>query len=409
MINATRLATVARKLAPSAFVFLSGVGALYLADLIIAAYGDVQSIALWATLKSFMMIASTFALFGINQLLVREPKAMRQLARVGGMNILGVSLVLGTVGAYFNLVPSIITGIIVIVGFSFCNMAFQWLRSNLCVTEAYVANSGWRVIFCLGILVFFLNDYLGIDTVLIGAFVVTAPFIVILLVRHNPKEGLISLHNDIRSVKDIYLLGGSYFIAALSLAIASYGENLVVHHIGTTEDVAYYFRAAVVFLFPGLMLNQYLTTVLGTVVRQEEGRVLEILRRYFWSVALGLALLWPILAICGYLLEILIYGTTQTSLAFAAILTLTSCVRLLYVLPGSFVGVIADRRTLFHASVTYLVCALLLPLLSFILHSMGFTVVLAVALASLISWSLRCIIGARLVAQRLSIAGSINQ
>ncbi len=406
MTIVAKLASIMRKLGASAIIFISGVGALFLAELTIARTNDTEAIAVWATLKSFMMIASTFALFGINQLLVREPKAMRILVKTGTVNILGVSLVLGIAGAHLGLAPTFLVGIVAIISFSFTNMAFQWLRSNLRVTEAYIANSCWRIIFLLGILAFFLNGFADIDTVLIGAFVVTVPIIAFLLLRHNSKKKLVSLHDDIHSIKDIYLIGGSYFLAAVSLAIASYGENLVVHQIGTTEDVAHYFRAAVVFLFPGLILNQYLATVLGTAVRQEEAHVLGVLRRHFWTGALGLALLWPVLVICGYLLETLVYGTTQTPGTFAAILALTSCVRLIYVLPGSFVGIIADKRILFRASVSYLACALLLPLLSFIFYSAGSTVVIAVALASLVSWSLRCLVGAKLIVQRFAIVRS---
>ncbi|PTR02782.1 hypothetical protein C8R30_10540 [Nitrosomonas nitrosa] len=401
MIGETKFVSVVRRLAPSALIFLSGVGALYVADLTIAASANDEAIALWATLKSFMMIASTFALFGINQLLVREPKAMRLLTRVGGANILVVSLVLGIIGAYFDLVPSILVGIVAIAGFSFSNLAFQWLRSNLQVTAAYLANGSWRVLFLLGILVFFINDNVDIGMILTGSFVISGLIIVGLIVQNPAKKNLVSLHDDIRSVKDIYLIGSSYFLAAISLSIATYGENLVVHQIGTTADVAQYFRASVVFLFPGMILNQYLTAVFGLAVRQEESRVLKNLRRYLWKGLAGLLLMWPVLIAGGYVLEMLVYGEISTSIMLATLLSMASCLRLLYVLPGSFIGVIANRRTLLKASIIYLICAFSLPLLSLLFHSLGMATVISVALASLISWTLRCAVGAGLVYQRL--------
>lgn len=402
MIGETKFVSVVRRLAPSALIFLSGVGALYVADLTIAASANDEAIALWATLKSFMMIASTFALFGINQLLVREPKAMRLLTRVGGANILVVSLVLGIIGAYFDLVPSILVGIVAIAGFSFSNLAFQWLRSNLQVTAAYLANGSWRVLFLLGILVFFINDNVDIGMILTGSFVISGLIIVGLIVQNPAKKNLVSLHDDIRSVKDIYLIGSSYFLAAISLSIATYGENLVVHQIGTTADVAQYFRASVVFLFPGMILNQYLTAVFGLAVRQEESRVLKNLRRYLWKGLAGLLLMWPVLIAGGYVLEMLVYGEISTPIMLATLLSMASCLRLLYVLPGSFIGVIANRRTLLEASIIYLICALSLPLLSLLFHSLGIATVISVALASIISWTLRCAVGAGLVYQRLA-------
>ncbi len=402
MMRATTLASIAKKYIPSALVFLFGVGALYLADLIIAVSGDDESIALWATLKSFMMIASTFALFGINQLLVREPKAMRLLSRVGVMNILGVSLLLGIIGAYLNLAPSILVGIVVIAGFSFSNLAFQWLRSNLQVTTAYLANGSWRVLFLLGILIFFISGNADIGMILAVSFVISGLIIVWLITKNPAKKELVSLHDDIRSVKDIYLIGSSYFLAAISLSIATYGENLVVHQIGTIADVAQYFRASVVFLFPGMILNQYLTAVFGLAVRQEEGRVLKNLRRHLWKGIAGLLLMWPVLIAGGYVLEMLVYAEISTPIMLATLLAMVSCVRLLYILPGSFIGVIANRRALLNTSIAYLVCALFLPLLSIIFHSFGMATVISVSLASLISWLLRCAVGAGLVYRRLA-------
>ncbi|WP_396956967.1 hypothetical protein [Nitrosomonas sp.] len=402
MTNILKLIPIIKKFVPSAFVFLFGVGALYLADLTIAASGDDESIALWATLKSFMMIASTFALFGINQLLVREPKAMHLLTRIGIINILYVSLILGIAGAYFNLIPSILVGIVAIAGFSFSNLAFQWLRSNLQVTTAYLANGSWRVLFLLGILLFFLDDKVDIDTILIGSFIVSSFIIAWLIIQNHPKKELISLHDDIQSIKDIYLIGSSYFLAAISLSIATHGENLVVHQIGTANDVAQYFRASVVFLFPGMILNQYLATVIGLAVREQEARVLKNIRRYLWKGLAGLLLMWPILIASGYMLEVLVYDEISTPIILAALLALASSVRLLYILPSSFIGVVASRHILFNTSVIYLICAFLLPLLSILFHFLGLAVVISVALANLISWSLRCAVGAGLVYRRLA-------
>ena len=111
--------------------------------------------------------------------------------------------------------------------------------------------------------------------------------------------------------------------------------------------------------------------------------------------------MWPVLIAGGYVLEMLVYGEISTPIMLATLLSMASCLRLLYVLPGSFIGVIANRRTLLKASIIYLICAFSLPLLSLLFHSLGIATVISVALASLISWTLRCAVGAGLVYQRL--------
>lgn len=399
----SRLQRFIRRILPSLLTFVSGVGALFIADILISRTGSTDTIAAWATLRSFMMVGGICAMFGMGQVLVREPAAAKLITKLFLINAAIVGLLGGIIGTYYGFVDRVWVGVIVIFGVAISNMAFQWLRSNLALTKSYIANGCWRILFMLAVLLFFTQSDMDISLLLIGAFVISTIVIAYLLYATPVLPDLKSLHSDVKKPRDAYIIGATYFLSGLSLAIASYGENLVVHQIGEPQDVALYFRATIVFLFPGIVLNQYLAAIAGPMVRQNEVRVITYLRKYRGWIGGALLLLWPLLILTGFILEFLIYSENTTPLALILLLTFTSCTRITYVVPSSFVGVIANKKQLQTTTALYLVCALLFPVLAVIFVKSGLSVILAVALANLVNWALRSLIGMNIVIYRMKL------
>jgi len=396
-----RIAKNLIRLAPSLLTFIFGVGALFIADILISRYGATDTIAAWATLRSFMMVGGVCAMFGMGQLLVREPTAVRLITKLFVMHAAIIALIGGVIGVYFGFVDRLWVGVVVIFGVAISNTAFQWLRSNLALTKSYIANGAWRVIFMLLVIFFFIGGDVDITLLLAVAFLISSGIIGYLLMATPVLDNLKALHSDIKRPRDVYIVGATYFMSGLSLAIASYGENLVVHQMGTTQDLATYFRASVVFLFPGVVLNQYLAAIIGPMIRQNESRIVKAIKKYGFFFVGGLLLLWPLLIVGGMILEFLIYQENSTPLSLIALLTLTSCVRISYVIPSSFVGVAANKKQLQITTILYLLCAFLFPVLAVIFAHFGVIIILSVALANLINWVLRCCVGANIVVQRI--------
>ena len=383
-------------------MFMAGVGSIYLADIIIARSPDPAVVAQWATLKSFMMIGGVMALFGMEQLLVREPRAAKHILKATAINVTLVSVAASIGGYFLGYAPSIMVGLIAIAGFSIVNLCFQWVRSNLQVNRAYFANSSWRVLFLCGVVLFSVGGWLSVPMALMIAMIVGVVIAVTLALRTRAESDLISPHREIDSLWGAYGVGSAFLVSALSLSIASYGEALVVKFLGSDADVSTYFRAAVVFLFPGVMFNQYLSAIAGPFLRQNKDRAASLLRRHGFKLVLLIIALWPALLGGGYVLARLLYGDMDLPLSLALVLTFTSCCRLFYVLPNSFVGMLATRQQLRVISFAYLGCSLLLPLLAWILHGQGVDVLIAVALANLVNWILRCLFGLGVIRQTLA-------
>lgn len=399
----TQFSRLVKKAIPSALTFLSGAGALFIADIIISRSGNTDTIAQWATLRSFMIISGVFAICGMDQLLVREPKAASKILKVVVPQIIIVGIVASAVGKWLAFTNSWVIGGTVIIGFAFTTLAFHWLRSKLKMNRAYIANASWRILFLASLLVFFSSDYQSVDLLLASSFGFAALIVGVVLLGTKTGEKIVSIHDDVKSVRDVYGIGLTYFMASVSLAIASYGEALIVHQLGSTNDVAIYFKSAVVFLLPGVVFNQYLAAFMGPYIRQDEVKFLRLLRRYRLFICIAPLLILPTLLFVGRVLELLFYEQISTSWPLAILLSLIGCARAIYILPSSFVSVVANRIELKHTAFAYLVCALILPLLSYILIKMGVVVVLAVAAASLLNWTLRCSVGIRLIKKRYQI------
>jgi len=391
-------------LIPSALIFSSGVGALYIADLLIVRFANSDIVSSWATLKSFVMIASVFAMFGLPQVLVREPHAAGIIFRTSSILMVLVSLTASYIAYELGLIASFLIGAASVLLFSITNLLFQWFRANLHFSMAYIVNSGWRIFFLIIVLYFVSMNKFDLGYGLIAAFIINIFGFSILLLRKHKTREIRSIHHDVENSSAAIKVGTSYFLATLSLSIASYGEHIVVYHIGHSEDVALYFRAAVLFLFPGIALNQFLAAILGPTIRQNETVVINTLTRYFLFGLVAIFFLWPVLLFIGCILQYSLFPNSEIHFSLGLIFSLTSCVRLFYVIPSSFVSMAADQRQLRNISYQYLGCALMLPALSVLFNGIGISVVLSVAMANLANWIFRCVIGVKLVKMRVALA-----
>lgn len=400
-VNIRKYSALASKAFPSLITFFLGVGALYLADVFITRGASVEEIAEWATLKSFMMVCGTFTLFGLDQQLIREPQASKLIAKVSIFQILIIASLAGLLGYRLGFTPSYSVGALAVAGIAFSIMAFSWWRTNLQMTAAYLSNGTWRLSFLIGII--FLSHQFSISTILIGAFGIGLLVIAGLFIRMKPRADLSSIHRDINNIRDIYIIGSSYFMAALSLSIAAYGEHLVVRGLGTNSDVALYFNSAVLYLFPGVMFNQYVAAVVGPALRQDEGRAVTLIRKYYKWTPVAILVIWPGLMIAGSILGTLIYGEIKTPFLLMAILSFTACVRLLYIVPSSFVGITAKKKQLRNICALFLAIAIFMPFMAWGFVKLGVAVIIAVAVANLINWSLRTLVGLSIVRQRFAI------
>jgi len=85
------------------------------------------------------------------------------------------------------------------------------------MTAAYMTNGTWRLAFLIGVVLLFITDKAPLSQILIGAFLIGFCVLGFLFLRLKPRADLVAIHSDITKTKDVYLIGSSYFMAALSL------------------------------------------------------------------------------------------------------------------------------------------------------------------------------------------------
>ena len=382
-----------------AFLFILGTASTYAADFLITSSAEPNVIAQWGRLKSFMFLATPFAVFGMDQLLVREPQAVTIILRAVAASSIIAATGLSILGYAAGWTGSFTIGFVPVLGLTTAGLAFHWLRSNRRLGAGYAAFSGWRVIFAALVLAFSTNGLVDVSHLLVVAFGLSLPFTVAMIKKKTNTAPMQGIHHDIKTGYDAFRIGSSYFFSSISLAIASYGEILVVSTLGTTQDVALYFSTTVLFLYPGTMLNQFLAANLGPYIRDHPKISFLRLKKWHLRGLSSVFLIWPVLIAIGYGLSAILHDRFQPNWELACILSATGCVRLLYIAPTSFIAVLAKASQLSKLSVWYLGTAILMPLIAIALHLAGITIVASVALANLTSWTLRLAGGAVILAQ----------
>jgi len=390
----------------SILVSLFGMGSLFAADILLATHASNEALATWATLKSSLMIGAVVVLLGTEQLIVRNPESLAIVAKV----VIPQSILAGIVVAllvfhlgYFSSIP---TAFLCVFGIAWVNLAFQWLRSNLCIVRAYITLGAWRLIFisvCIASILFSSSSLDNLEGLVVISLYLGWCIIVPVVVSAKRISDVVSHHTAFKSRVDVYRSSLLFFLASLSLSITSYGEHLLVFGLGETEDVALYFKAVTFFLMPGVFLNQYLSTVVGPWLRQNEKKGSQSLLTYKFLLLLMLFCSAPVLLIFGVIAQKLLLGEMVTPLVLAVIFTITAIVRFLYIVPSTYVGMIADRKELKRVTLYYILFAIGFLFLSELLVSIGMTVIYAVALANLINWCCRSLVGFGFVRYRMNL------
>lgn len=390
-----RILRLIRFLAPSAATFLTGTGAFFLVDVWIGRMETPDNIADWALFKSLVFPLSTLVLLGIDQAVVREPSKFPLYARkaVLAMTVLaGVAALLSwAAGAYHNALY-IFAGTLLL---SVSTLYFGIFRANLLFNLAHVARDGWKPLLLLMIVVAHFHADFDAPLLLIAACGLTTIICVWAWSRRSVTD-IVERHDDISDFRSALSVSWPFCLAAFSLAIASYGEVLLLKIFSAEAEISGYFRAIVLFSYPAMILNTYLVTFLGSFIRQRAGDS----ARYFAKLGIYLVPLMVLVPggaiLAGYSLQRIVFPGHETPLFLAALLSGTAGVRFGYTIITSFVGALGSKREIRVVSLLYFLLALLTPAICLPIYLVSENILFAVAATAMLHWLLRGLIGLRL-------------
>lgn len=392
------LTRLSRRLLPSLLAFVGGSAAWVAVDAWLARSGSASTVEHWVALKTMVMVGSTLALAGLDGVVVREPNKARKILRWGLLNIVVVSSIISVAAYLTGYYDGFFVGALSVIGVALSMLCYAIHRAHLRYSVAQIARDGWKLVF-LGML-WPLHFYAGLS---VGVVLVVSLAIGLTVGVFAWGEGMSSAVrqsiSEVSGYRSAMLVGAPFLMASFALSIASYGELLLVKWFGATGDVQPYFRAAILFSYPALMVSAYATTFLGPVVRQSPHRMSRLLHDH-WPLTVAALLLSPAVTLAlGYVIEPFLFPGRHTPLWLGVVLSAVAGLRLLYIVVSSFVGTLAAARELWRVTFAYFVAAVLtMPFCAFAIW-FGLPVLEAVAVTAALHWLVRVSIGSGLTVQ----------
>tara|TARA_R100000935_G_scaffold29425_2_gene49721 strand:- start:12985 stop:14175 length:1191 start_codon:yes stop_codon:yes gene_type:complete len=382
----------------SFFIYGFGLVAFYLCDLLVTSNFSTDAVSSWAEIRALIGFSGILSLVGLDLVIMRSPQSSARLLRllVVQVPLLAVPVALLVHGLGY--LDSYLQAYLLAIASAGTIALFQYFRSHYQRSMAQLTQQGWRIIM-LGIIA---ASIFGPGTIEIGKAVIVVMLAgvavaasVALVMR--PSRFCVQ---DPEPVSALYRIGARFMITSSLLALAVYAEQLLVIRVGTIEDSARYFTHATFFLFPISVLNGYAGFLLGPWVRDNHDQFILVLRRRWPIVVLVLGMVALMLNVVGHIgWRVMAPSVGNPSLGLSLIFATCGMMISLYQIPSAYNGVFAQARhhdVLIFAQMVALGCAFGV----FMLSSMGLSapVVVSVAFASLINWTLRTGFGIAIVA-----------
>jgi hypothetical protein len=382
----------------SILIYGSGLVALYLADLLITSSFSDEIISSWAEIRALIGLSGILCLVGLDLVIMRSPQSSARLLRLLAVQVpllaVPVALVVHGAGylssygqAYWLAVAS--AGTIAL---------HQYFRSHHQRSIAQLTQQGWRIaIFAVIVVLTFAPDAVEIGTMVVSVMLAGVLMAVAVAVVKRPSR-LLPQHPE--PIGALYRISARFMVTSSLLALAVYAEQLLVIQVGTTADSAYYFTHATFFLFPISVLNGYAGFLLGPWVRDNHDRFVSVLWLRWPLVLLAIVGVALILNGIGHLgWRIMSPNVGDPSMSLSLIFALCGVMISLYQVPSAYNGVFAQtyhHDALILAQFIALGCAFG----AFLICNAGLSapVVISVAVASLVNWSLRTGLGMVIVA-----------
>jgi hypothetical protein len=379
------------------FVYTGGMGSFFLVDFLVASLHDPVKVAQWAATKSVVLLGSSLCLFGLDGVMMRLPHQSRAIFRQSIFQSLLVSVIYVFVVSYFIPVPILWSGLAVFV--MACSTALSGLsRARFQLLNAQLQTNLWR--FALLLLMFFqLRNQTVTFPGLIFLAVIVAQLVFSVLGRFWSEPPKLTQGNN-ESWWNIYGFAGNFFLSIVTLNLSIYMEQLLLNMSGQVEASATYFTYTTIIYPVMIAFNGFAGFVLGPYIRRDILRFHKQLQRYWWILPLGSLAI----GVIGFAASVPLHHWFFSSsgpydFRTALIVVAIGLIRVIYILPSSYLGLVATRQHF-----TYFVLVNIVGIVCLVggfvgLLHLGVGAVFAVSIANLVNWCIRAGFGSYLVWQ----------
>lgn len=371
----------------SFFLYAAGILSLFASDILVTRFLGADEIALWAESRALIGIVGVVAAGGLDLVFIRTPASSARLLVLAVVQIPVAALLLGAVIHSLGYLSSYAVAVALTAGSAFIFVLARYFGANQRMLISQLIQQGWKIVaLCLVMVGGAGLELPGSDFMLSGALMLFVLIGAVFVLRMPPST---LCHQDPDTTGSLYGIAVRFMATSLILALAVYGEQLIVNGLSTTADAAIFFTHATYFLFPVSVLNGYLAFRIGPWLRDNHDRFCDgIIGRP--ALILLAAFSYTLVAhVAGWLGWLIIAPATgQPDPLLQVPFFVSAFSRTLYTLPSGYNGIFGSPRQ--HDLLIVSQTVLLLAIAATVGALNGrLPVVYLVALAGTANWVLR--------------------
>lgn len=377
----------------SFLVYVLGLAALFISDILVTSTLQDTDIALWAEARALIGILGVIAALGLDLVMVRSPQSSTRMLRFVAVQVPLLAILLGFGAHGLGYLSSPLSASLLTAGSAVGLVLGQFYRAHHRYLLSQLIQQGWKIVILavLGAMALPMGfPALPVDLILGVLLLATSLVGWIPLLR---TETVTPVRQEPEGARALYGIGLRFMVTNLILSLAVYGEQLLVNGLGTARDAAVFFTHATYFLFPASVLNGYIAFRIGPWLRDNHERFVQMIGSRWAVMTFGAAFYAVLMNVFGWVSwQIVTPAVGSPDPILQVTLLVSAFARTLYTIPSGYNGVFGSTRQ--HDLLIGLQVVFLLVLAGLIFAFVGYLdVVYLVALAGASNWVLRTTIG----------------
>lgn len=317
--------------------------AFLLSDIFVVKFiSDAQAVANWAFIKAVLMLASVVAVFGAEQSILRYPQNFLSCLKKISIRTIFYTAIIATFLYFFSQVKSFIFWFFSILGLSITIILYSALRTSLNSFLALLSQNLWKILIFIIIVLGSTLGFLNIPLIFLSAIYFSVFILFLILLKNKDWLEYYKNHKD-EKVEDRYFFSISNFfiISALTLNISISFEQLTLNILGLTKESALYLAHTSALMPVVLILNGFLSFYLGPYVKNNINKLdKNKLSKLILAIFISSLFLSGLSLSIGYFFFNYFYSTYDFNIFISVSVLLVCVLRMLYIIPSSFVGVV---------------------------------------------------------------------
>lgn len=313
-----------------------------------------EVVSKWAFVKAMLTLASVVAVFGSEQSILRFPQNLLKSYKKIILRTFIYAFIISILLTVFSPIDNIAFWYLSVLALSSIVLMYSILRTSSNFNTAMLFQNLWKILLLVFVvLIYFIEPsklYLAFTVSLYASILINLFF----LRKDTSWLRYYQSHSDEEvSNKYFFTISRFFIVSALTLNVSVSFEQLIFNILGLSDESALFLAHTSALLPIVLLFNGFASFYLGPYVKNNYRKlsIKKLSYLLFFCIFLGLVLA-VISLILGYLFFKSFYINYDFNIYIGISVVLIGLLRIVYIIPSSFVGVIG-RDDLTKKYITY--------------------------------------------------------